>query len=117
MNLPALNPGDLPPSASERKRKLHRDAELHGDDQQRWREFNSAYYDEDRRYMQFLVPPGKRVLELGCGHGDLLAALRPSRGVGVDFSAAQVEKARARHPDLHFVQGDAEDPATLALLK
>jgi len=117
MNLPAANPGDLPPSVSERKRELHRDAELHGDDQQRWHEFNSAYYDEDRRYMQFLVPAGKRVLELGCGHGDLLAALRPAHGVGVDFSAAQVEKARARHPDLHFVHGDAEDPATLAAIE
>jgi len=28
-----------------------------------------------------------KVLELGCGLGDLLAAVRPSRGVGVDFSA------------------------------
>jgi len=64
--------------------------------------------------MQFLIPPGKRVLELGCGRGDLLAALQPSYGVGVDFGAETIARAASRHPDLHFVPGDVEDPATLS---
>src|SRR5687768_15990822 len=38
----------------------------------------------------FLIPPGQRVLELGCGRGDLLAALRPSVGVGVDLSPEMI---------------------------
>ena len=51
------------------------------------------------RVYRFLVPPGSRVLELGCGEGDLLAALAPARGVGVDFSPAMIAAARgARHP-------------------
>src|ERR1700720_1395149 len=62
--------------------------------------------------MQFLIPPGKRVLELGCGRGDLLAALKPSYGVGIDFGAAAIAKANTRHPELCFVLGDAEDPQT-----
>jgi SAM-dependent methyltransferase len=106
-----------PQFASQRKRQLHRDAEINGEEQERWRKLNSAYYDTDRRYMQFLVPPGKRVLELGCGRGELLASLKPAYGVGVDFSRAQIATAIARHPDLHFVLGDAEDPATLASLE
>jgi len=53
--------------------------------------------------MRFLIPPGKRVLELGCGRGDLLAALKPSYGVGIDFGAETTAKANARHPDLYFV--------------
>ena len=57
----------------------------------------------------FLVPPGQSVLELGCGRGDLLAALRPAVGVGVDFCAPLVEDARTRHPDLRFVLADALD--------
>jgi cyclopropane fatty-acyl-phospholipid synthase-like methyltransferase len=36
--------------------------------------------------MQFLVPSGQRVLELGCGEGQLLRSLQPSHGVGVDLS-------------------------------
>jgi SAM-dependent methyltransferase len=49
---------------------------------------------------RFLVPPSGRILELGCGNADLLAALRPSFGVGVDFSPQAVETARQRYPHL-----------------
>lgn len=56
---------------------------------------------------QHLISPGQAVLELGCGTGDLLAAVRPSRGVGVDFSEEMLSRARARHPDLEFVLQDA----------
>jgi hypothetical protein len=34
------------------------------------------------------------VLEWGCGGGDLLHALRPARGLGLDFSPVMVRKAR-----------------------
>ena len=54
-----------------------------------------------------LVRPGKRVAELGSGKGDLLAALKPRRGVGIDLSGEMVEAARRRHPDIEFRQGDA----------
>src|SRR5260370_40097058 len=47
------------------------------------------------------------VIELGCGQGDLLAALAPSYGVGVDLSPAMVERARNRHPSMTFLQADA----------
>jgi SAM-dependent methyltransferase len=76
--------------------------------------FNAAYRQDDRKFMRFLIPPGKRVLELGCGRGDLLAALEPSYGAGVDFGARTIARARELYPNLHFVIGDAEDPATLA---
>jgi len=54
------------------------------------------------------VPPGASVLELGAGEGDLLAALAPSDGVGVDVSPVMVAQARARHPGLRFEQGTGE---------
>lgn len=56
-----------------------------------------------------LIPQGKRVLELGCGKGDLLAAINPSFGVGVDFSPRAIELARKQFPDLHFVVGDVHE--------
>jgi len=43
------------------------------------------------------IPAGSRVLECGCGAGDLLAGLEPSAGVGVDFSPRMLAKARDRH--------------------
>src|SRR3954452_9259381 len=79
--------------------------------------FNAAYRDDDRRFMRFLVPPGKRILELGCGRGELLAALQPAYGVGVDFAPRTIARAREQNPTLKFVLGDAEDPATLSSIE
>jgi SAM-dependent methyltransferase len=59
-----------------------------------------------------LVPPGMRILELGCGTGDLLAALQPSFGVGIDFSPEMTRLAVARHPSLRF---ECQDVHGLAL--
>lgn len=73
----------------------------------RWRARNRYYHADHVRYLRHLVGTGKRVLELGSGNGGLLAALEPSHGVGVDISEALVAQARAEHPQLEFVVGDA----------
>jgi len=49
-----------------------------------------------RHYAQH-IPAGSRVLECGCGAGDLLAGLKPAHGLGVDFSPAMLAKARTHH--------------------
>jgi ubiquinone/menaquinone biosynthesis C-methylase UbiE len=74
---------------------------------------NARFRENDRKFLQFLIPPGKRVLELGCGSGELLASLAPSHGVGIDFAQGPLDRARARYPHLSFVLGDAEDQTTL----
>jgi SAM-dependent methyltransferase len=79
-----------------------------------WIKGNAFYYDNDKRYMRFLVPEGLRVLDLGCGTGQLLAALNPSYGVGIDISPRMVEVGKGNHHQLHFVAGDAEDPDVLS---
>lgn len=81
-----------------------------------WIEKNAFFYESDWRYMRFLIPEGKSVLELGCGTGALLAQLRPARGVGIDISPRMIELARAAYPGLEFSVGDIEDEATLAAL-
>ena len=58
---------------------------------------------------RFAVPAGGSVLEVGCGTGDLLAAVKPARGVGIDFAPLMIEQARANHPDLEFIVADAHD--------
>jgi ubiquinone/menaquinone biosynthesis C-methylase UbiE len=70
----------------------------------RWQGARGAFRKRLSEIYSLLVPPGKRVLDLGCATGDLLASLRPSYGVGVDFSHRMLDIARSRHPDLHFVQ-------------
>lgn len=65
------------------------------------------YHQRIKQIYQFLIPPGCRVLELGCGKGDLLAALKPSVGVGLDFSPEMIAQACRRHPALEFHCADA----------
>jgi SAM-dependent methyltransferase len=76
-----------------------------------WLRKGAFFHTEDLRYLKFLIPEGRRILELGCGTGHLLAALKPSYGVGVDFSAAMVAEARKAYPNLTFLVGDIEDEA------
>lgn len=58
---------------------------------------------------------GKRVLEVGCGHGGgasyLTRTQRPASYTGLDLNPAGIEFCRERHsvPDLDFVRGNAED--------
>jgi len=72
-----------------------------------WSGWGGHYHRRLEAVYRFLVTPGQRVLEVGCGQGDLLAALEPSLGVGVDFSLEMISRARQRHPQLRFVHGDA----------
>ena len=113
MNLAPFLPSQF---GNVRKRQYleHADANLNDEGRNR---FNAAYRDDDRKFMQFLIPPGKRVLELGCGRGELLAALQPSYGVGIDFSATTIARAKELHPELHFILGDVEDPETLSAVE
>lgn len=69
----------------------------------RWRRRNRTYHRLIESLMRFLVPRGASVLEIGSGHGDLLAALEPSRGVGIDVSPRMVAEAAQRHPELDFL--------------
>ena len=67
----------------------------------------SGYQELLQTHYSFFVPPMVRVLQIGCGSGDLLAALRPSRGLGIDGDPKMVELARQCHPHLDFQVMDA----------
>ena len=72
----------------------------------RWEGPRRYYHERLAEVFALAIPPGMRVLELGSGCGDLLAGLRPCRGVGVDLSPVMVDLARQRHPELEFIQAD-----------
>ena len=67
----------------------------------------------DRRWRrlaaQAVVRTGDRVLDACCGTGDLALADRDAGGrvVGVDFSEAMLKRARAKAPEIEWVQADA----------
>lgn len=73
----------------------------------KWKKRNSFYHKILAKHFSFTIPEGSRVLELGCGTGDLLHAVKPSLGVGVDFSENMLKKASEKYPSLQFIHGDA----------
>ena len=89
------------------KRKAHWDTIARRMDT--WTSWGRYYHERLEQVYKFLIPPGQKVLEIGCGRGDLLAALKPETGVGIDFSGEMISRAKKRHPELRFIQADAHD--------
>lgn len=73
-----------------------------------WRNKNIAYYKQLEAEYRFMMLPGSSVLELGCGTGELLAAVEPSRGVGVDISSNMISLATEKFPNYEFHCHNAE---------
>lgn len=73
-----------------------------------WRRRNWYYYNDLEKFHAFVIPPHCSVIEIGCGMGDLLNSVRPSRGLGIDIDEQMVERASLKYPDLQFQIGDAE---------
>ncbi len=65
------------------------------------------YHERLNEIYRFLVPSRQRVLEIGCSEGDLLAAVNPKHGMGIDFSPEMIARAKDRHPELNMVCADA----------
>ncbi len=100
-----VHPFDAAGSLHQQTRTAHWDAIARKRDT--WRGMGRWYHRRLQEIYRFLVSPGQRVLEIGSGTGDLLAALQPAYGLGIDFSAEMIARARQRHPELQFIQADA----------
>ena len=74
-----------------------------------WRGMGSWYHRRLQEIYYFHIGPNQKILEIGCAEGNLLAALKPTRGVGIDFSEAMIRRAKELHPELEFIRADAHD--------
>ena len=100
-----------------RKKRIKEQADELATSRDQWIKKNSYFYNNDHSYMKFLVGENARVLELGCGTGQLLNFLNPSYGVGVDLSSNIISIAKKNYPNLEFVQGDLEDEMLISSLQ
>ncbi|MCL2639607.1 MAG: glycosyltransferase [Phycisphaerales bacterium] len=79
----------------------------------RSRERNGYFNRYLTRIVQNHVLPGSRVLDIGCGNGDMLAALKPAHGVGIDINATAIADAKKSHTQHTFHEMAAEDVGQL----
>jgi SAM-dependent methyltransferase len=59
------------------------------------RRIQRGFHRQIATQLRQLVPRGSRVLEVGCGRGELLRQLEPARGLGIDLSERMLAQARA----------------------
>lgn len=62
-----------------------------------WKEKNWYYYQNIKNIIKEVIPNGKKVLEIGCGTGDILASVEPIYGVGVDISDEMIKIAKYKY--------------------
>jgi ubiquinone/menaquinone biosynthesis C-methylase UbiE len=89
------------------KRRMHWDMVACKKDS--WQSKGAFYHKRLGEIYNHLVQPGQRVLDIGCGTGELLASFKPSVGVGVDLSGEMIKRASLKYPDLRFIQTDVHE--------
>ena len=75
----------------------------------RWKKRRKYYNKSLEKYFSFIIPAGCKVLEIGCGTGELLHAVKPAYGVGIDFSDEMIKVARESFPEYKFMVDDIEE--------
>jgi SAM-dependent methyltransferase len=76
-------------------------------DSKNWERYRNYYKNRLLELYKFAIPKKSKVLEVGCGKGDLLAKLDPFPGVGVDFSSSLIAAGKKSYPHLTFLEIDA----------
>lgn len=75
-----------------------------------YKDKHAFVWEHGASVVELLTPrPGERILDLGCGTGHLTATIAAAGAevIGIDHAAEMVAEARAAHPGLTFLQGDA----------
>ena len=75
------------------------------------------YYNQLQSLLKTLIPDhsNKKIIEVGCATGSLLAELNPVKGMGIDISENMISiasKRWAHRPELQFQVGEAEELQT-----
>lgn len=78
----------------------------------RYIKMSSYYYNDLISFFRFNIPENSSIAEIGCGTGELISKLSPSRGLGIDLSSRSLAVARSKYPNLSFKQMNAEEIKT-----
>lgn len=67
------------------------------------------YYRLIKKFYSEIIPPGKNIIDIGCGTGEMLAYLKPKIGIGIDISEKMIEIAKKKYPRFNFRLCSAEN--------
>lgn len=68
----------------------------------KYRSRRSFYWNSITNYINYFVTPDLSVLDVGCGTGEMIAALNGKRKVGIDFCQPIVNQAKESYPNIEF---------------
>ncbi len=75
----------------------------------KYRKRRSYYWNSISKYCNYFIHPESKVLEIGCGSGDLLNEINAKEKTGIDFSSAMIRLAKEQFKDISFYEMPAED--------
>src|SRR5258708_22711851 len=81
-------------------------------DAKKYQQRHSYVFEYGQAALDLLAAqPGERILDLGCGSGQLTSAIAETGAavVGLDYSPGLPAEARAHYPRIEFRFGDAAD--------
>ncbi len=78
-----------------------------------WLHKAENFHKEDALMVKEFISPGSKILELGCGNGQLLSRLESKTGFGIDISSNLIDEAKKDFPNLHFIKGDIANASKL----
>ncbi len=91
------------------KEQIRQYFEESADQRLKWKKRNRYYHENLESYFSFIIPPNSKVLEIGCGTGELLHAVEPAYGVGIDFSDKMLAIGKKQFPEFEFYLQDIEE--------
>ena len=75
----------------------------------KWHGRSNYYYSELKSFFRFNVEKNSKVLEIGSGSGELLDAVNPRVGFGMDLSREVIKISQEKYPKLKFMYGDIDE--------
>ena len=77
-----------------------------------WIRKSNYFHSEDLLMLKEIIPEDSKVLEVGCGNGQLIGRLNV-KGIGIDLSEKLVDRAKKSYPHLKFYVGDINESSKL----
>jgi 2-polyprenyl-3-methyl-5-hydroxy-6-metoxy-1,4-benzoquinol methylase len=97
-----VRPAWGPAALEERRERTRRHLIEIASRRESWITRNHYYYELLGRLLRFVVEPGKKVLAIRCGTGNLLAAVQPAEAKGIDICQEIIGIAKERNPSFDF---------------